>query len=452
MTDRSVTPLRLLVVDDNPTLLASLSHELSELGWQVCTAVDGPSASEALRDAQFDALVIDVRLPGRDGMHVLEELTATEVRPVVLVLSSNLDVSSTVRAIHSGAGDVLEKPVAARTIDARLRSLISTRAEASPSNDMIKSGSLLGESPAMRAVREQLQTVARYPELPTLILGEAGTGKQRIAEQIHALGAATGKFVRANLGALPEHLIERELLGVADGVESEVGRPGLFERAAGGTVFFEELAELPLGLHPKILRVLDTRSFRRLGGQEDIPLQARIVSSTRRRSSGADQYGDLHYRLAAFTVLLPALRDRDVDIEPLARHFLTEVSLHSGRPLLTLDPSALMALYAHHWPGNVREFGIVVSEAAKLCTGTQLRANDVQAAIREHGMPAEFEASSEVTSGTFPTSVSEPLRSLERRMITDAWETSGKNLSAAARTLGLPRTTLRDRLKKYGLR
>ncbi|MEO6602850.1 MAG: sigma 54-interacting transcriptional regulator, partial [Polyangiaceae bacterium] len=295
---------------------------------------------------------------------------------------------------------------------------------------------------------------ARYPELCLTIVGESGTGKEQVAAAIHALGNSTGRYLPVKLAAVPDHLMEVELFGS----EAEVGgerRAGLFELAGAGTLFFSELGELPPHLHPKLLQAFESRTFRRVGGETDLPLQARIIAATRRRSFNPE-YSELCERLGAFTILLPALRERLSDIELIAGHVLLGTAARTGNPPRGLSEGALEVLFAHHWPGNVRELEIVLNEAATQATGALLSAEEVRASLHEHGMPSEFDLGGENVSGTFPTSssgpVSEPLRTLERRMITDAWKTSGRNLSAAARSLGLPRTTLRDRLKKYGLR
>ncbi len=450
--------LRVLLVDDEEQYLRGLSRELVQLGWQVETATNGEAALRALHESEFDALVIDFQMPGQDGVRVLGELARRETRPVTVLLSGYLNVQTTVRAIHQGASDVLEKPIIGSALDARLRSLLEGRAAAtsptsgsSPANAEL--AKILGDTPSIRAVRDQMQTVARYPELSVTILGETGTGKGLVAEAIHSLGSSAGRYIPLNIGAIPEPLLDVELFGTDSGEERN-RRAGQFELAGEGTLFISELAELPHALHGKVLRMVETRKFRRIDGQVDLPFRARIIAATRRRVSSHDLKAELYYRLSAFTILLPALRDRLSDIAGIAQHVLSEVAQRDGKPTLSLDDAALNVLRAHHWPGNVRELEIVLSEAAALATGPNLSAEGVRSALREHGLPSEFEAAAEATSGTFPTSVpvSEPLRSLERRMITDAWETSGKNLSAAARSLGLPRTTLRDRLKKYGLR
>jgi DNA-binding NtrC family response regulator len=444
-----------LLVDDEEAMLRSLARELAALGWQVETAVDSVSAARALQAHDFDALVLDFQLPGPDGVQLLRELQHLSTRPVAIMLSGHLDVATTVRAIHSGANDVLEKPVSGQELDARLRKLLAERAAAANESGVASSElrKILGETPGIRAVREQMQTAARYPELCLTIMGESGTGKELVAEAIHALAGTGGRYVPVSLAAIPEHLIEIELFG-SESASGQPPRPGLFELAGRGTLFFNEIGDLPASLHPKLLRVLDTRTFRRIGGQVDLPLHARLIAATRRRPSSYDAQAELYDRLSAFTIALPALRDRTPDIALIAGQVLAEFASNANAPVLTLAPEALDALTAHHWPGNVRELEIVLAEAAEVATRPSLSAEEIQAAIRVHGMPAERDFVMETASGTFPTAAptSEPLRILERRMITDAWQSSGQNLSAAARSLGLPRTTLRDRLKKYGLR
>jgi two-component system response regulator AtoC len=446
-----------LLVDDEEAVLRGLSRELILLGWQVQTAVDAESAMRALHQNEFDALVLDLQLAGPNGVQVLSELDRLLTRPVAVLLSGYLNVATTVRAIRGGANDVLEKPVSGKELDARLRALLEDRASSpDPTSPAAVAHSelrkILGETAGMRAVREQMQTAARYPELFLTIVGESGTGKELVAEAIHSLAGTTGRYLPVSLAAIPEHLIEVELFGS----ETEDGqrRAGLFELAGAGTLFFNEIADLPAALHPKLLKVVESRTFRRVGGDVDLPLQARLIAATRRRPSSYDSHAELYDRLSRFTLALPPLRERIPDIELIAGHVLAEFAANAKRVELTLSAQALEVLVGHHWPGNVRELEIVLSEAAEAATGASLSGEEIQAALREHGMPSDLDISLEAVSGTFPTAppASEPLRTLERRMITDAWQSSGQNLSAAARSLGLPRTTLRDRLKKYGLR
>jgi DNA-binding NtrC family response regulator len=447
-----------LLVDDEEAVLRGLSRELTLLGWQVQTASDAESAVRALQQREFDALVLDLQLPGPNGVQVLGELDRLLTRPVAVLISGYLNVATTVRAIRGGANDVLEKPVSGEELDARLRALLDDRAASPGLNSRTglahaELRKILGETAGVRAVREQMQTAARYPELFLTIVGESGTGKELVAEAIHTLACTSGRYLPVSLAAIPEHLVEVELFG-SEGVDGQTRRPGLFELAGTGTLFFNEIADLPASLHAKLLRVVETRTFRRVGGEADLPLQARLIAATRRRPSSYDAHSELYDRLSRFTIMLPALRDRIPDIELIAGHVLAEFAANATRAQLTLTQSALEALVAHNWPGNVRELEIVLSEAAEVATGASLGGDQIRTAIGEHGMPSEQDFSMEAASGTFPTAApaSESLRTLERRMITDAWQSSGQNLSAAARTLGLPRTTLRDRLKKYGLR
>ena len=451
-----MTQPRLLLVDDEEVFVRTLSREMSELGWQVQTADDTESALRALRQNEFDAVVLDQRRSGPSGVELLSELGRLLACPVAVLLSSNLSVATTVRAIQGGASDVLEKPVSAIDLDAHLRRLLQARSTgpggvtaAGTNSEMRK---VLGETAGMRAAREQMQTATRYPELCLTIVGESGTGKEQVAEAIHSLAASRGRYLPVSLAALPDHMMEVELFG-SEAKDGRERRAGLFELAGAGTLFFSELSEFPPHLHPKVIQVIETRTFRRLGGDVDLPFQARVIVATRRRTANPE-YAELYERLGAFTILLPALRDRVPDIELIAGHVLADVASRMAKAPLGLSQGALEVLLSHHWPGNVRELEIVIGEAASESENSILSAEEIRSAIREHGMPNEFDPSADNVSGTFPTSgpVSEPLRSLERRMITDAWRTSGRNLSAAARSLGLPRTTLRDRLKKYGLR
>lgn len=447
----------LLLVDDAEPSTGSLGAELVRLGWQVQTVHHPDAAVQALRQNAFDALVLDLRSPGLCVIVVLSELSRLLTRPVSVLLSDHLNVAVTVRAIQDGADDVLEAPVSPGELDTRLRALLATKGSSSAGTSAALLANsefrkVLGETAGMRVVREQMQTAARYPELCLTIVGESGTGKELVAEAIHSLGTPSGRYLPVTLGAIPDQLLEIELFG-SEAVGGREGRAGLFELAGAGTLFFNELTALPSHLHPKLLRVLETRTFTRLGGDHELPLQARVIAGTRRRSP-SPECAELYERLGAFTIHLPSLRDRVPDIELIAGHVLADVSVRTGKPALTLSEPALEVLVRHNWPGNVRELELVLNEAATAAAFGVLSAEEVRAAIGEHGMPSEADAA-ENASGTFlasPGPVSEPLRSLERRMITDAWQISGRNLSAAARTLGLPRTTLRDRLKKYGLR
>lgn len=442
-----------LLVDDDVLAARSLARELTLYGWTVRVA---NSADEALAAAteNSETIIIDLHMPGMDGLSLIERLRTRGSSSVMCVLSGQLNVATTVRALRAGAQDVIEKPISGSALDVRLRALMRP-AQVESTSIRPAASAILGDALAIRAVREQIRTVARYRDLPVLISGETGTGKELVAQAVHASSETDGPFVPVNCAALPEQLFESELFGYEAGAFTGArgARAGLFEVAARGTLFLDEVGELPSALQPKLLRALETRSFRRVGGHRDIPFRARLISATHRKLVGQESSlrSDLYYRLAGFTITTPSLRDRASDLDLLANHFLDDFSARYGVHL-SFSPRALEALHAHDWPGNVRELRAVVQQAAVLAQGSCVAVADLMVALRARQEPSLM--LNESMQPPLPVTVApprEPLRELERRTIVETWESSGNNLSAAARSLGLPRTTLRDRLRKYGL-
>jgi DNA-binding NtrC family response regulator len=389
----------------------------------------------------------------------LRHVRAHHPETAVVVTSAGIDVDEAVRAMRMGARDVWRKPMAAGDLERRLDEVVRAGA-ARPAHPPTQGSialvpSILGQSPAIRAIRDQIRTVARYRDLSVLIMGETGTGKELVAQSIHAASARNAPFVPVNCAALPEQLFESELFGHEAGAFTGArgARAGLFEAAANGTLFLDEIGELPASLQPKLLRALESRAFRRVGSSRDVPFRARVISATHRSLLGAGPAlrSDLYYRLAGFTIAIPALRDDISDIEILAQHFLSEFSLRYGLNL-TLSPHALAALHAHDWPGNVRELRAVVEQAAVLSPGDRIGVAELMMAFRDRQPGARRDIVDVAPSGVMLVGASHSLRDMERRAIQETWTSSGHNLSAAARALGLPRTTLRDRLRKYGLR
>ncbi|HET9955207.1 MAG TPA: sigma-54 dependent transcriptional regulator [Polyangiaceae bacterium] len=455
-----------LIVDDDATVGQHISSELSGNGWQVELTHDPDAALKLCEQRTFDALILDLLRPASDGASMIERLRAVtprECRPVTILMSEQLDVRSTVRAVQAGAFDVLQKPVSTADLDERLRAGLRTREREVPAQSMRNplgdaAERILGETALVASVREQIRSVARFPDLSVVIIGETGTGKELVAEAIHTLSQTGDPFVTVNCAAIPEPLFESELFGHDAGAFTGArgAHAGLLEVAGRGTVFFDELGEMPPTLQPKLLRALETRSFRRVGGSKDLPFRARVVSATNRRLNGREGVvrSDLYFRLAGFTIVTPALRERTTDIDVLARHFLSEFSERYPEAPAALTEAALDALHAYDWPGNVRELKAVVQQSAVLSRSGSVGAEEVTTVLRERrneGDPSLAPPASSQSRMLAAPAAGEPLRAFERRMIESAWETSGRNLSAAARTLGLPRTTLRDRLRKYGL-
>ncbi len=451
----------LLIVDDDLHFLRSAERAFTRLGWQVTPVKNATDALSAAGQRSFDAVLVDFQLPDGDGVTLIERLQDQSESPIAsIVLSGHVDVPSTVRAMRAGAFEVIQKPVSAVEVDLLLRAAASSRsARVGPRpSQPPKSGSILGETPAMRAVHEQIRTVAPYRDLSVLLVGEPGTGKELVAKAIHAQSGTDGPFLPLDCGAIPETLFESELFGQDAGsnTDSWGTRAGLLELAGSGSIFLDELRELPTSLAPKLFRALETRAFRRVGGHYDIPFRARVISATNPNVSGRDAVlqSDLYYHLSGFTILMPRLRDRTADIELLATQFLNASSATYAGPPRSFSPRALEALRAYHFPGNVRELKGLVEEAAALTGGPLVGVAEVSAVLNDHNAFADSSPSVENGSATsaVPPAKARPLRELERQLIEEAWEASGKNLSAAARQLGLPRTTMRDRLTRYGLR
>ena len=328
-----------------------------------------------------------------------------------------------------------------------------------------------GESLVMQRVREQVERVARFQNVPVLVLGETGTGKELVARAVHDMSlTAREPFVALNCAAIPANLFESELFGHAAGSFSGASkaRLGFLEEARTGTVFLDEVGDLPSELQPKLLRVLEERQFRRVGSNEMLPLRARVVSATHldvARSRVLRR--DLFYRLSGFTITLPALRDRTSDIHELATAFLVDFSARHGMPSVRLSIEAELELSRYRWPGNVRELRSVVDRAAILSDAGFVRATDVVEAIRHAqaqsppprpsslppaapraAPPAVEPVSSRVVA--FP-STPRTLPEIERDVLEEAFRESRQNVSETARRVGLPRSTVRDRLRKLGI-
>jgi DNA-binding NtrC family response regulator len=448
----------ILVIDGNAAVAQDISRELSGHGWQVDVAHDRDSALRAVEEKNFDAVVLDPRIPEPERASLIEHLSRrspSQVPPVAIVLSEGDGVSAS--AAQAASSEGLEGPATAARLDEQLRAAFRRRDSLAPWGEGDPVDRILGETPAIRAVREQIRSVARFPGLSVLIVGEAGTGKELAAQAIHVLSKSEGPFVPVNCAAIPEQLMESELFGQEAGAfaPGRSAHPGILESVDVGTLFIDELGEIPAQLQPRLLRVLETRTFRRIGGGRDLSFCARVISATNRRLSGPDAVvrSDLYFRLAGFTILMPALRERAEDIELLAQKFLADFRERYPEAPSTLASSALEALRGYEWPGNVRELRSVVQQAAVLSRGDSVGADEVVRVVRERRAEAEFGSSNASSQQRLIAAVpvGEPLRVVERRMIEGAWQASGHNLSAAARTLGLPRTTLRDKLRKYGL-
>ena len=330
-------------------------------------------------------------------------------------------------------------------IESRVGIVSSGAARVAPGDPF---STIRGTSKEIEIVREQLRSVSRFADVSVLVLGDTGTGKELVARALHeATFGPDAPFVAINCAAIPEHLIESELFGHEAGAYTGArgAKVGLLEAAAGGSVFLDEVGEMPMALQPKLLRVLESREFRRIGSTKSRPFDARVLSATNRERWDRDAQlrSDLTYRLAGFTVRLPPLRERGDDVTLLGDHFLRSFQARHGLPSLQLDPVAAELLAAHDWPGNVRELKATLEHAAILADDGVIGSRQLRSALA-----ARRETPNPPVAAAPVGERARGLRAVERQLILEAMERHGGNVSRAARELGLPRSTLRSKLER----
>jgi two-component system response regulator AtoC len=452
--------MNVLVVDDEKNIRDSIQKLFGLEGMEVATAADGLEGQRELLARTFDAVILDLRMPRMGGQALLEWIVAEGIRSPVIMISALGEISDAVRAIKSGADDYLIKPfdpdelirkVRAAAANRRRDDVLEAKArtEARPSR-------LLGVSLAIESIRALVARVA--PTASTvLITGESGTGKEVVAREIHrASKAASEPFVAVNIGAMHAELLESELFGHEKGAftGADARKPGLFELAGKGTLFLDEIGDMPLHLQVKLLRVLQERRTRRLGGTRDIPIEARILSATNRDIEALAAQGkfreDLYYRLNVVRIRVPPLRERREDIPILANHILGKLADRMGKPPKSASYEVMALLAGYDFPGNVRELENILERAMIYCDSEEIGVEDLDPAFAWAGAGAPPEAEAAVcidADGTLPVS----LESLERVAIRKALERCAGNRSKAALELGLSRRTIQYKIKRYGL-
>ena len=443
---------RILVVEDDPGLRFTVTDTLEGMGFAVASADSGTEAIHRLHGERFDVVVTDLRLPGRDGMEVLREARCAVPPPSVVVMTGYGSVESAVEAMKAGAADYLTKPFPMDALLLLLERLLHLRSLEEENRDLkrrIAGGVLfdemIGGSKAMQAVFDLISTVAET-DATVLILGESGTGKELAARALHRRGKRKdGPFVAVNCSAIPETLFEAEIFGYEKGAftGAERRRAGKIEQAAGGTLFLDEVAEIPVSMQAKLLRVLEERSFTRLGGGENVHVDLRVVAATNREDMKAlvaeGRFRmDLYYRLNAFEIRLPPLRERREDIPLLVEHILGKLG---GRR--TLSGEAMALLMDHPFPGNVRELRHVMERASILCR---------EGTIGPEHLPAEISAARTVPDeippprGILP--LKEAVRRFEAEYIKKALRAAGGSRTGASALLGIGRKALWEKMKK----
>jgi two-component system, NtrC family, nitrogen regulation response regulator GlnG len=467
-----------LVADDDQAIRLVLRHSLEAAGFEVQEAVDSQGALEALRSGRFDVALVDIVMPGVGGLEVLSTARTEEIRTVVIVITAASTMNNAVEAMKRGAHDYLTKPFAnldlvaaavARAAEVAAQSADFDRLHNEVSRSLV-GGEIIGRSSAMLEVYKLIGRMVNN-DATVLLTGESGTGKELVARAIHFKSARwRAPLVAVNCSAIPGGLIESELFGHERGsfTGASERRAGKFELASTGTVFLDEIGDLPIELQPKLLRVLQEREFTRVGGIETLKLEARVIAATNQDLEAAVRAKrfreDLYFRLGVILISLPPLRDRREDIPELTDYFVAKAAREMGARANAVAAAAYDKLASYHWPGNVRELENCVLRGALLAPGTTIQADDIalgsgtSAPRTAQDGSASFadivsrrmgelvaEGRSEEVRGLYQTMVAE----LERPLIELVLERAAGNQVRAARMLGLNRNTLRKKITEH---
>ncbi|MBU1154948.1 MAG: sigma-54 dependent transcriptional regulator [Proteobacteria bacterium] len=442
---------RILIVDDEKNYLVVLQALLADNGYEMLTAQNGPQALALAAEEEPDLVITDMRMPQMSGLDLIQRLKARFNEMPIIVMTAYGTVENAVEAMKSGATDYISKPFENTELLLTVQKALKMR-RLLFQNRLLKEelkgyGEIIGDSKAMRQVYGLIDKVAAT-RATVLLTGESGTGKELIARAIHTRSPrAEEPFVAVNCMALTETLLESELFGHEKGAFTGATsrRKGRFEMAHGGTLFLDEVGEMSLSLQVKLLRVLQERTFERVGGNQQLSVDVRIVAATNRDLTQAVESGDfredLFYRLNVVRIDVPPLSQRREDLPVLVAHFVKKYATEVGRPAPQVDKQAMELIYSHSWPGNVRELENAI-ERAVILAGDSITPGDLPLEIR----PDQEAAATELPRDL---SLNDALEDLERRMIIRALNEAGGVASHAAEALGLTKSNLAYKLKKY---
>lgn len=447
----------ILVVDDEKLLRWSLRQKLESAGFRVVEADSGEAALAEFRRTSPDLVTLDIRLPDTHGLKLLIEIKKQAPEVPVIMITAFGAIDDAVKALQIGAYDYLEKPL---NFDRLLHSISNALETRKLRNEVERTrrveqdnhslDQIIGKSPAMQRIKEMVRRVAESEATTILIQGESGTGKDLVAKALHFRShRARNAFMILNCAAIPEALLESELFGHERGAftDAKNRKLGLFEMAHEGTIFFDEISEMPLNLQAKLLRVLEDRSFRRIGGVREIHSDARVICASNRNLEQMVDEGkfrsDLFYRLSVIPITLPPLRERESDIEDLVQHFIAVDNRRFSKEVKGVTPVALRALKSYSWPGNVREVKNLIERALILQDEGYIDMDMIPSRVTRD-------------QGATNTVVELPIEGVElyqveKNLIEEALRRTGWNQSAAARLLSITRDTLRYKVKKYEL-
>ena len=460
--------LRILLIEDDALLRKATYDRLRTMGHDVQARDCLAQARQILEEMDVDLVLSDMRLPDGDGLKFIAEQKELHPDTEMVIMTAYADISTAVEALKVGAFDYLPKPFEDEQLDKIIRNAADkqtlTRQVTSLSEMQVKEcgevlsfGEMIGSS-VLAKIFERAQLIARAPDTTALIMGESGTGKGMLARAIHLTSPRAKKpFLDINCAAIPEQLMESELFGYEKGAftDAKQRKPGLFEAAEGGTVFLDEIGDMDLKLQGKILKVLEDKSFRRLGGAKSVSVDVRVVAATNRDLKKRVEEGlfreDLYYRLSILPIVMPPLREHKDNIEPLSLYFLKLLGAQMGKKIKGYSPRARAALRAYDWPGNIRELRNVVERSLILTVGDEIDA-DVLGILPAIELPptadhAEPSPSAAPSTEIPPMSLSE----CEKKLILSVLRSAEGNKNRAAEILQIHRTTLYKKMAEYGI-
>ena len=433
----------ILVVDDEKSQREILEMILSEEGYDVTTAASGEAALKFARDRRFDLALTDLKMTGMDGIELLQQVLAYDSSIIVILLTAHGSIESAKEALRRGAFDYLEKPY-------DKAALLETINRALDRLDAIDS-EIISASPKMESVKKMILKVARSNST-VLVRGESGTGKELIARAVHNQSPrATEMFQAVNCAAINENLLESELFGHEKGsfTGAHAEKKGLFEVADRGTLFLDEIGELDVGMQAKLLRALQERKIRRVGGTHEMNVDVRVIAATNRDLRAMVTDGrfrdDLYYRINVLSIDVPPLRERREDIPVLIDYFLKKHTKNTSRLVTGLTPETKKLMNEYSWPGNVRQLESAIERAILLSEGDLITAEDLPTEVRQEVGPASEGAFKLPAEGI-------NFEDVERNLITQAMEQTDYNITKAAKLLGLTFRTLQYRLEKFGIK
>jgi len=440
---------KILVVDDEAIVRESLQDWLADAGYQVLTAENGPGALDVIEKEKPSIMIADLVIPGMDGIELMKRAKAQQPGIEVVIITAYASIPTAIAAMKEGAYDYIEKPFCPERAELLVKKLaehqelveenLSLRQKL---EDHYRFENIITKSAKMQRVIEVIKVVAKS-NATVLITGESGTGKELVARAIHAQSHRNKRpFIAVSCAALPESLLESELFGHEKGsfTGAYAQKKGKFEFAEGGTLFLDEIGEMSANIQVHLLRVLEEKEFTRVGGNEPIRVDVRVISATNkdlRRAMDKQEFReDLYYRLNVVNVELPPLRERKEDVPLLAQHFLNKFASENRKEISGFSPEATELLLDYDWPGNVRELENAIERAVILARDSLITGGDLS---QESGPPA------------YSTALSKNLKEVEEEHISNVLRKAGGNYSEAARILGISRMTLYNKAKEYGL-